>query len=130
MRVTRVSKRVRLTRHQSLKYQLLTELVFLREQPLISYDLDILAFLALHAQVELRHFCTLAARELHPDTTPEKFSLRQQHIRNRVGVLARRQLILKHKPATGKTTLQLSPDLGIVLPDENPVLLDFQFLTQ
>ena len=108
MEVTRVQKKIRVTPLDAVKYQLLTELLFIQKQHLIPSDVDILSLLGLWGPMELRAFCAEAVQSLYRDLRVEDRLTREQNIRNRIGKLISRQLISRQQ-----RQIQLHPSLHI-----------------
>jgi hypothetical protein len=125
MEVKKVTKKLRINTYDSIKYQLITEIMFFRKEHLIASDLDILTLLVMWGPMGLNHFCANAARELYPDTPPEELSLRSQNIRNKIVKLEKRNIIIKTK--TGRKTIELNPEFDIF--SKGNVLLDYNYLS-
>ena len=65
MQINKVTRKVRLdSTLTAIKYQLITELMFLRRQALIESDLTYLALLTLTGPVPLKEFCIQAVAYL------------------------------------------------------------------
>ena len=128
MQINKVTRKVRLnSRLDSIKYQLITELVFLRRQPLIDTDLTYLALLVLWGPIPLKEFCHKAVLHIYGATIVtdvEKHPVRVQTVRNRLGVMEKRGLIVKE--GTGKKTLSINP--AIPVDTQGNILLEYNFL--
>jgi len=124
MEVKRVSKKLRMTQHDLVKYQIMTELVFFKKENVIPFDMEVLTLLGTWGSMELGVFCTKAAKVLYPDMKPEEIAVRAQNVRNRVVKLEKRGLIEKSK--RGKKVIGISP--AITLESKGNVLLDYNFL--
>jgi hypothetical protein len=124
MEVKRVSKKLRMTQHDLVKYQIMTEVVFFKKENVIPFDMELLTLLGTWGPMELGIFCTKAAKILYPDMKPEEIAVRAQNVRNRVVKLEKRGLIEKSK--RGKKIIGISP--AITLESKGNVLLDYNFL--
>ena len=63
MEVTKVERKYRLTHHDLVKYQVMTEFVFFRKEQLSDADVDLLTLLALTGPVELTKFCSIVVKQ-------------------------------------------------------------------
>ncbi len=124
MEVKKVTKKLRVTTPDAIKYQLITEIVFFKNEYLIPSDLDILILLVKWGPMELVGFCMNAAKQLYPDTAPEDLSVRSQNVRNRIVKLEKRNIVTKSK--TGRKIISLNPDINI--QSEGNILLDYNYL--
>ena len=124
MEVKKVTKKLRVTTPDIIKYQLITEIVFFKNEYLIPSDLDILILLVKWGPMELVGFCMNAAKQLYPDTAPEDLSVRSQNVRNRIVKLEKRNIVTKSK--TGRKIISLNPDINI--QSEGNILLDYNYL--
>jgi len=128
MQINKVVRKVRLaTRLDLVKYQLITELVFLRKVQLIDSDLTYLSYLTLMGPVLLKDFCREMVSILHgPEvmSDPNKYSVRLQTVRNRLNTLEKKGYV--HKQGKGKKLIWLNP--GIPMQIKDNVLLDYNFL--
>jgi hypothetical protein len=124
MEVKKVTKKLRITTPSVIKYQLLTEIMFFKEEHLIPSDLEILVLLVMWGPMELVGFCMNAAKELYPETAPEDLSVRSQNVRNRIVKLEKRNIVIKSK--TGRKVISLNPDINI--QSEGNILLDYNYL--
>jgi hypothetical protein len=124
MEVNRVQKKLRLSKYDAVKYQLMTELVFLKKEYLIPSDLELLTLLAIWGPMELGKFCTAAAKTLYTFTEVEEFSIRAQNVRNRVSKLEKRNFVVKTK--SGKKQIELSNSISVFV--KGNVLIDYNFL--
>lgn len=111
MEVKKVTKKLRVTKTNVIKYQLITEIVFFKEEHLIPSDLEILILLVMWGPMELVGFCLNAAKELYPETPPEDISVRSQNVRNRIVKLEKRNIVTKSK--TGRKVISLNSDINI-----------------
>jgi hypothetical protein len=124
MEVKKVTKKLRITTPSVIKYQLLTEIVFFKDEHLIPSDLEILVLLVKWGPMELVGFCMNAAKELYPETAPEDLSVRSQNVRNRIVKLEKRNIVTKSK--TGRKIIYLNPEISI--QSEGNILLDYNYL--
>jgi len=124
MEVKKVTKKLRVSNSDVIKYQLITEIVFFKNEYLIPSDLDILILLVMWGPMELVGFCMDAAKQLYPNTAPEDLSIRSQNVRNRIVKLEKRNIVTKSK--TGRKIISLNPDINI--QSEGNILLDYNYL--
>lgn len=128
MQLNKVTRKVRLdSTLTAIKYQLITELMFLRRQALIESDLTYLALLTLIGPVPLKEFCIKAVAYLYGDDILQdvhKYPVRVQTVRNRLGLLEKRGFIVKQ--GKGKKTLMLNP--AIPITKEGNILLEYNFI--
>ena len=125
MEVKKVTKKLRVTTPDVIKYQLITEIVFFKNEHLIPSDLDILILLVMWGPMELVGFCMNAAKELYPDTAPQDLSVRSQNVRNRIVKLEKRNIVIKSK--TGRKVISLNPDIDV--HSKGNILLDYNYLS-
>lgn len=125
MEVQRIQKKIRVTKNDLVKYQIIMELVFFKKEILISSDVDILTLLVRSGSIELNKFCSNASKILNPEAKPEEFSIRSQNIRNRIVKLEKRGFITKSK--TGKKIISINKDLNF--QHKGPILLDYNILS-
>jgi len=112
--VTKVSKKVRTSRDQTLKYQILTH-CFFKDIQVSNADLDCLGLLAILGEHELTEFCKIAV-------TNSIFKS-PQSARNAVNKAAKKGLIIKN--GKSKKTVEISKQIEI---PSGIVLLDFKVL--
>jgi hypothetical protein len=125
MDVKKVTKKLRISTADVIKYQIITEIVFLKNEHLIPSDIEILTLLVMWGPLELGAFCANAAKHIYTDSLPEELSLRSQNIRNRVVKLEKRNIVVKTK--TGRKTIVLNPDISIF--SKGNILLDYNYLS-
>lgn len=128
MQINKVTRKVRLdSMLTAVKYQLITELVFLRKQSIIDSDLTYLALLTVLGPIPLKEFCTKAVVHIYGDEILHdvlKHPVKVQTVRNRLGLLQKRGFILKE--GKGKKMLMLNPSIPIV--KQGNVLLEYNFI--
>jgi hypothetical protein len=128
MQINKVTRKVRLdSRLDAIKYQLVTELMFLRKHPLIDTDLTYLALLVELGPIPLKEFCHKAVLHVYGPsvvTDVEKHPVRVQTVRNILGVMEKRGLIVKE--GKGKKILRINPN--IPLTKDGDILLEYNFL--
>lgn len=128
MDVKRVTKKIRLDSEQTaIRYQLFNELVFLRKIPLIESDLQYLTYLVQWGPIALKDFCKRVVLEIYGAeiaTDVEKHPMRVQSIRNRLGLLQKKGLVVKD--GKNKKTISFNPSIEIVRGGN--VLLEYNFL--
>lgn len=128
MQINKVVRKVRLDSMLSaVKYQLITELVFLRKHLLIDSDLTYLSLLTIMGPMPLKDFCTKAVvyvygQEILHDVL--KHPVKVQTVRNRLGLLQKRGFIIKQ--GKGKKMLMLNPAIPVV--NHGNVLLEYNFI--
>jgi len=124
MEVKKVNKKLRLSTLDVIRYQLITEILFFKNEYLIPSDLEILTLLVMWGPIDLGGFCASAAKIMYKESLPEELSTRAQNIRNRIVKLEKRKIIVKSK--TGRKIIALNPDIDI--QSEGNILLDYNYL--
>lgn len=128
MQINRITRKVRLgSMEDAVRYQLITELVFLRKQSIIDTDLTYLTLLSMWGPISLKEFCHKAVVHIHGDgvmTDVEKHPVRIQTVRNRLGVLEKRGYVVKS--GKGRKMLMVNPALE--LGTRGNILLEYNFL--
>lgn len=124
MEVNRIQKKIRVTSHDLVKYQIMTEVMFFSKEHLIPSDMELLTLLALWGPMELGTFCTQAAKKLNPEMKPEEIAVRAQNVRNRIVKLEKRALVEKSKG--GKKMIEITRRIPVAA--KGNVLLDYNFL--
>jgi hypothetical protein len=124
MKVHKIDKKIRVSVLDMIKYQLITELIFVKKEQVIPSDIELLALVGLWGPMGLSEFCMNAAKHLNPESKPEEFSLRAQNIRNKLVKLERRGMVIKSDMARKK--IMLSPNLNITTSGN--LLLNFNIL--
>ena len=126
MDINRVTKKIRLSQMESVRFQLITALMFFKKETLTSSELDILTHLVLAEEDELGRFCTETVKKMYTITKMEEFSVKSQNIRNIITKLSKRGFILK-STGKGKKTIKLNPSIEIY--HTGNVLLDYNFIS-
>lgn len=124
MEVNKIHKKLRVSSYDIVKYQLITELIFFRNEHMIQSDIELLTLLVLWGPIDLGAFCSKASKELYKDALPEEFSIRSQNVRNRLVKLEKRGMITKTK--IGKKVIHINPVLNI--HGKGNILLDYNLL--
>ena len=124
MEVKKINKKLKMSTQEIIKYQLLTEVLFFKNEYLIPSDLEILTLLVMWGPIDLGGFCASAAKVIYPDSLPEELSTRAQNIRNRIVKLEKRHIIVKSK--TGRKIIALNPNIDI--HSKGNILLDYNYL--
>jgi hypothetical protein len=128
MDVNRLTRKVRLdSRHSAIKYQLITELMFLRKQSVTDSDLTYLALLVEWGAMPLKQFCNSAVIALFGAISlqeVEKYSVRVQTVRNRINLLEKRGLVIKQ--GKGKKMIAFTPSIS--METEGNILLEYNFI--
>ena len=124
MEVNRIQKKIRVSSHDLVRYQIMTEVMFFQKEHLIPSDIELLTLLALWGPMELGSFCTRAAKVINPDIKPEDIAVRAQNVRNRMVKLEKRSLVEKSK--RGKKMIEITGRIPVAA--KGNVLLDYNFL--
>ena len=114
--VNQVDKRVRLSKWEVVKYQILTH-CYLNKISISEADLDCLTYLALEGDQELTSFC-------HKAHVKNIFSSIQS-VRNCLTKAEKKNLI--RKEGKNKKKIYIHPDMNVF--SKGTVLLDFKFLS-
>jgi len=112
--VTKISKKIRTSLDQTLKYQILTY-CFFNDIQISTADLDCLGLLAVMGEHELTEFCKIAV-------TNEIFKS-PQSARNAINKAAKKGLIMKN--GKSKKTIEISQEVEV---SNGIILLDFKIL--
>lgn len=125
MQINRVTRKVRLdSLVTAVKYQLITELVFLRKQSIIDNDLTYLALLGTLGATPLKDFCNKAVKYVFGFHDLDNYAVRVQAVRNRLNLLEKRGFIVKE--GKSKKIIKLSP--SIPLENSGNILLEYSFI--
>jgi hypothetical protein len=116
MIVNQVSKKVKMSKGDIVKYQLLTH-CYLERITVSNADLDCLTMLAFNGEIELTEFCNYASDE-GIFKTP-------QSVRNAVIKFERKGMIEKN--GKGRKMIKLAPVLNVQA--KGNVLLDYKFVS-
>jgi len=111
-----------MTLYDAVKYQIITEIMFLKKENIIPSDIEILTLLGLWGPINLSSFCFKAASYLYPGLQPEEYAIRSQNVRNRIVKLQKRNIIVKND----KKAIALNPEFKVV--GKGNVLIDYNFL--
>lgn len=114
--VNQVDKRVRMSRWDIVKYQLMTH-CYLTKIQVSDNDLECLTFLAINGEQELTSFCNRAH--------DEKIFSSTQSVRNCLTKAEKKNLIKKE--GKNKKKIYINPDLNVHA--RGNILLDFKFLS-
>ena len=114
--VNQVGKKVKMTKWEIVKYQLLTH-CYLNKISVSEADLNCLTYLALEGDQELTSFCSKAHGK-------EIFSSIQS-VRNCLTKAEKKNLI--RKEGKNKKKIYIHPDVGVFV--NGTILLDFKFLS-
>jgi hypothetical protein len=114
--VNQVGKKVKMTKWDIVKYQLLTH-CYINKISVSEADLNCLTYLALEGDQELTNFCSKAhGREIFSSI---------QSVRNCLTKAEKKQLIKKE--GKNKKKIYIHPDVGVFV--NGTILLDFKFLS-
>lgn len=113
--VTKVEKKYRLSLYEAVKYQLLTELIFLRKEQVTLGDIDLLALLAIYKVIELKKFCTIATNYFHPDVSNHQFANKSQNIRNKLNKLLKQGIINRDNQRISLNNIPVATDKTMLL---------------
>lgn len=119
--ITKIEKKAQISLYESVKYQLIHELIFKRNEQITTLDLSILIFIGLLKETELSKFCKKVVTILYKDVSMEDYAIKSQNIRNRIGKLTKRNILVKEN-----NKYKLNSDLNIVV--RKNVLLSYNFL--
>ncbi|NQY43346.1 MAG: hypothetical protein HRT87_08390 [Legionellales bacterium] len=111
----KVDKKIKTTRYEVIRYQILTYCFFNSIVITVS-DLNCLTILAMNKNVELTKFCDMIVEE--------KIFKSSQSARNVINKLARKNLIDKD----GKNKKTVSLNSNMIIETEGLILLDFKIL--
>jgi len=92
MKIDVVTKKLRVTKYDLVRAQILMKLVFEQKQYINESDIAILTLLAIRGPVKLSHFCEYASEFVYKDG---KLSSRTQNIRNRLNFMEKQGFILR-----------------------------------
>jgi hypothetical protein len=124
-KLERVTRRVRTSPFDLVRYQVIAELAFYRREHMIPSDIELLTWLALWGPLERRAFCARAARSVYPEAGAGQLPTREQNVRNRVVKLEKRGLVVR-PPGQGRM-IAVNPALGI--RSGGDILLEHQLLS-
>lgn len=115
--VNQVQKRVKMSKWDVVKFQILTH-CYINRITMSESDLNCLTLLSFNEPIELTHFCYDASSE-------EDWIFKSpQTVRNCISKAEKNNLVVKN--ADNKKLIMLNPDLKI--QTEGTVLLDYKFL--
>jgi hypothetical protein len=115
--VNQVQKRVRMSKQDIIKYQILTY-CYIKHITLSESDLNCLTFLSLNQPIELTHFCYDASSD------EELIFKSPQTVRNCINKAEKNNLVIKDPD--NKKLIMINPELKLQV--EGTILLDFKFL--
>lgn len=124
MKVNKIDKKVLLPFKELLRYQIVYDLVFVKKESVIPFDIELLTLLSFCGEIELGKFCTQATKELYEIQELEDFANKSQNIRNRINKLVKRNLIMKSMG--NKKFIRLNDN--ITVHRESNLLLNYNFL--
>lgn len=113
--VKKVEKKYRLSLYEAVRYQLLTELIFLRKEQVTLGDIDLLALLAIYKVIELSKFCTIATNYFHPDVPNHQFASKSQNIRNKLNKLLKQGIINRDNQRISLNNIPVATDKTMLL---------------
>lgn len=119
--VKKIDKKYRLSLYDSVRYQLLTELIFFRKEQITLNDIDLLALLSLYKNVELNKFCIIATNYFYPNVPSHQYATKSQSIRNRLNKLQKQKIITRDNQRIALSNITVSIDKNM--------LLTYNFLT-
>ncbi len=126
MDVNRITKKLRITPEDSVRYQIITSIIFFKKETLTPSELDILVYLAIAEESELGKFCNDTTKKMYVIKEPEHFSVKSQNIRNIINKLVKRGFVEK-STEPGKKTIKLNHEIKAYY--KGNVLLDFNLLS-
>jgi hypothetical protein len=128
MDINKLTRKIRLdSAHSAIKYQLVTELVFLRKLNIIDSDLTYLTLLVEWGPLPLKEFCNKVVVHLFGSSATDdinKYPVRVQTVRNRLGILEKRGLVVKD----GKGKKMIAFTSAVPVQKTGNILLDYNFL--
>jgi len=126
MEVNRITKKLRITPQDNVRYQLITSIIFFKKETLTPSELDILVYLAMEGEIELGTFCNETTKKMYIIEKMEQFSTKAQNVRNIINKLVKRGFIDKSLEP-GRKSIKLHPEIEVHY--EGNVLLDYNFLS-
>jgi hypothetical protein len=123
IQVNKIEKKIRLSKLDIIRYQITYEYVFLKKEHLNSFDINLLSLLSLYGPIELGKCCSKATKALYDIKEVEDYVNKSQNVRNRLGKLKSRGLIIKTKD----NLLQLQE--GITIHTKGNILLNYNYLS-
>ena len=126
MDVNRITKKLRITPEDSVRYQLITSIIFFKRETLTPSELDILVYLAMEGDIELGKFCNETTKKMYTIEKMEQFSTKAQNVRNIINKLVKRGFIDKSLEP-GRKSIKIHPEIEVY--HEGNVLLDYNFLS-
>ena len=121
LEVKKIEKKYKLSLYESVRYQLLTELIFFRKEQVTLSDIDLLALLALHKNIELNKFCNIATNYFYPTVPNYQFASKSQNIRNKLNKLQKQKIITRDNQRIKLNNIDIAID--------KTMLLTYNFLT-
>lgn len=115
--VTQIEKRVKMSKWDAVKFQILTH-CYINRITMSESDLNCLTLLSFNQPIELTHFCYDASAE------EEWIFKSPQTVRNCINKAEKNNLVLRDP--NNKKFITLNPDLKI--HTEGTILLDYKFL--
>lgn len=126
MNVNKITKKFRLTTKDSVRFQLISQLIFFQRKMITPAELDILIELVLTGECELGAFCNETAKKLYTIEKIEEFQAKSQNVRNIITKLQRRDIVSK-SDGKGKKVIGIHPSVQIYY--EGNVLLEYNLLS-
>ena len=127
MKVRKVSKKQIFSIEDSIRYQLITELVFFKKLILTPAELEILIQLVLAEEIELGQFCTETTKKIYAIEKMEDFAVKSQNVRNIINKLHKKGVVTK-TVGNGKRLIVLNPAVEVFW--KGNVLIDYNFLSK
>jgi len=109
MDISVVTKKLRVSKQDLVRAQVLMEVVFVKRKHLSEVDIDILTLLGVSGPMDLSRFCEYASDIVYKTT--EKPLARVQNIRNRLSVLEKQGFVVKKINAKKPKMLSLATSL-------------------
>lgn len=122
MDISVITKKLKVSKHDLVKAQILMDIVFVKKKHLSEVDINILTLLGVSGPMDLSRFCEYASDIVYKNT--EKPLARIQNIRNRVTVLEKQGFVVKKLNEKKPKMLSLAEKL-ICSPD---VMVEYKFL--
>jgi len=127
MKVRKVIKKQIFSVEDSIRYQLIAELVFFKRIILTPAELEILIQLVLAGEIELGAFCTETTKKIYAIEKMEDFAVKSQNVRNIINKLHKKKIVTK-TVGKGKRLITLNPAIEIFW--QGNVLIDYNFLSK
>ena len=127
MKANKITKKINLSVEDSIRFQLMTELIFFKGVTVTESELKILGLLVMTGEIELGFFCNETAKIIYKIDKMEDFAVKSQNVRNIVNKLYKKEIIEKVKNSKGKKWIRFTSNIPI--KHKGNVLLEYNFLS-